>query len=433
MGARRSVAWIILQQFFLIGFGVLQTAIVSRALGPTGRGILYFNMTLAGTIPMFLLGGMHLANTYYLGTGKADRNTVLSNTLWYGLFMGLFGVILHFGIYKLYGQEVVEALTLQQKLAFASITFFVVQNSLWSGVLLAEERFGRRTLTTLLPSAIYLGFVVPMFIKGDLDFYWIVVFTVMSQIVGAGMAILFSLPFRILLPSWKTLKPVLVFGSVPFIADLLQWSVYRADTYFLGVQRPPADLGLYAVAQGLGEMLWIVPGAVSAVLLPLQTKREESAQTPLTLMACRIHFTIVLFLAVFMAGFAIPIIRIVFSAPFVGAANPLWWLIPGCVIAVIPKTLWTEFGARGRYGICLKAAAFACGMNLLLNYPLIERFGTAGAALATTVSYLVGALIQMVEYRKMTGARWSEFFLPSREDFEVAILAPLRRVVSRSD
>src|SRR6266436_7582847 len=112
MGTRRSITWLFTYRLLMLGLSIIQTAVVSRALEPTGRGILYFNMTVAGLLPLFLVVGLPTANTYFLGTGKVSRDTLLSNTFWYGIIAGLLGILLHLGVFAVYRHDVVRSLNL---------------------------------------------------------------------------------------------------------------------------------------------------------------------------------------------------------------------------------------------------------------------------------------------------------------------------------
>ena len=64
--------------------------------------------------------------------------------------------------------------------------------------------------------------------------------------------------------------------------------------------------------------------------------------------------------------------------------------------------------------------------NVALNLVWIPQYGIVGAALASSVSYTLVAVMVMVAYLRITGSRLSEVLLLKREDLQRCMGAFLR-------
>ena len=68
------------------------------------------------------------------------------------------------------------------------------------------------------------------------------------------------------------------FALPAYAGNVAAYLNYRADEFIIAAFLPAEQLGFYAVAVGLVERIWIVPGAVSTALLPsCQFRKTRSA------------------------------------------------------------------------------------------------------------------------------------------------------------
>ena len=59
--------------------------------------------------------------------------------------------------------------------------------------------------------------------------------------------------------------------------------------------------------------------------------------------------------------------------------------------------------------VLLLAPGAALAMNVGFNLILIPRFGLVGAALSTSIAYVLWAAIVTVAYQRLTGLAWGRF------------------------
>ncbi len=76
-----------------------------------------------------------------------------------------------------------------------------------------------------------------------------------------------------------------------------------------------------------------------------------------------------------------------------------------------------DLAARGKPGYSSIFRLFRWRSRLLLDFALIPRFGIQGAAIASSVAYLVDSVLLVGKLREITGVAWSDLLLPRRAEF----------------
>jgi Na+-driven multidrug efflux pump len=72
---------------------------------------------------------------------------------------------------------------------------------------------------------------------------------------------------------------VLTFALPVHAGTIAAYLNYRVDEFIVAAYLPIEALGLYAIAAGLAERIWIIPGSVATVLLPHLTNRRSDDAT----------------------------------------------------------------------------------------------------------------------------------------------------------
>jgi len=111
-------------------------------------------------------------------------------------------------------------------------------------------------------------------------------------------------------------------------ASVLTYLNYRAGQFIIAYMLPPEQLGIYVIAVGLAERLWMPTGAVATALLPhLTNTPDRDPSLAATTARHVLIWTSAGCLVVF--GLADVIVSLMFSSAFAEASAPLRWLLPG--------------------------------------------------------------------------------------------------------
>jgi O-antigen/teichoic acid export membrane protein len=196
---------------------------------------------------------------------------------------------------------------------------------------------------------------------------------------------------------------MLGFGGKSYLQTLAATLHLRLDQYIIAALLDPAQVGLYAVAVNMNNLLLKVPEATGTVLFPRLAKSAEAEAHAATSRVCRHTLFVTGVLALGCAVAGPTAVRVLYGSRFAGAITPMLLMLPGIVTMSLYLILTRNFTSRNRQGVNIVAALAALGINFGLNLVLIPRWGIAGAAMSHTVSYSVAAMILLVAFVRESG------------------------------
>lgn len=216
----------------------------------------------------------------------------------------------------------------------------------------------------------------------------------------------------------STSRQALAYGLKAHVGNLMTFLSYRIDRYLLVALVGPTGLGLYLVAAGLAERLWMVSTSASNVLFPriAALHGDEMARREITSTVARHVFTITLLMALALALLGRWIIGVFYGTSYSEALKALVLLLPGVTALALSRVLSNDLAGRGRPELNSYVAVLGLLANVGANLVLIPRIGFAGAAIASTISYTATATVKVWLYHQVTGVPPRELLLLSRSD-----------------
>lgn len=227
-------------------------------------------------------------------------------------------------------------------------------------------------------------------------------------------------------PSWS-LMACLVRGGLRLHGGVVAaFVIVESDKLILLRHWGPPALALYASAVALTghiRKLFLLP--VKEVLgsrLPSMRSDPERMAETLT-KTCRHTLLVSLVPSVVLLAFGLPILSLLYGAPFREAYGPLIVLIPASLLwtAAVVISFW--FIGKDRFLTLTIIGVGVAGLNLVLNLLVVPAFGGLGAALSSCLCYALHLGIFLVIIQRAEGLSWRAFLLPRRADF--AVYAPL--------
>ncbi|MCB9876930.1 MAG: polysaccharide biosynthesis C-terminal domain-containing protein [Planctomycetes bacterium] len=204
------------------------------------------------------------------------------------------------------------------------------------------------------------------------------------------------------------------------------------------------QVAYYSMAVTWAELVWHFPEAMRDLFFSKVAGSSHEQARQLTPVLSRLGLLISLLGAVAIVLLVDPIMGTItwlagkdpstwydgWSAP---VSECLWVLVPGTVGFTVSKVLQADLAARDRLQTCVNAQVLVLVVMLGLDLWLVPGEGAKGAAIASTVAYLIGTLWTLVAYSASTGtSAWRCLFVHV-EDFRyireiaAAVLGKLRR------
>ncbi|MCI0589566.1 MAG: polysaccharide biosynthesis C-terminal domain-containing protein [Planctomycetes bacterium] len=382
-----------------LALGLLTAIVLARGLGVEGRGAFALCVLYAELTATLSSLGIHEAVAFHTARGTFPPEASLGS----GTALAL-------------GTSLVGAL-----LAAALIA---------SGVLTLPPEGAALALAALLAvPALRLHHVLGAFLRGRGEFREFNLLQVSRPIATLGLALLFvgalglgvagallGFVLAALLPAVLGLlqtrrglaaptfrrdaaAAMLRFGSRAWPGTLAVVASRRLDFLLLSWFAASADLGRYAVATQVAEVLLYFPAAAAMVLLPLVARGPRGLTVEARSWLARsgaIHLGLCGVAALAGILLARPVLASVFGHGFEGAAAPLLWLLPGVACAGLSLLLGAALSGAGKPGSNAIAAAIGALVAVPIYLLLVPSHGIVGAAIGSSLAYAIQAAAQAV-------------------------------------
>jgi O-antigen/teichoic acid export membrane protein len=398
--------------------GIAATIVIARVLGPSGNGA-YALVILVPTL-LALVGnlGIGISNLYFGGKKKYDFAQLASNSLISALILGLLSSAAFLAYSFVFRPSFLsEVEPLHVVLAVAMVPFSLLTSYL-AYILLGQGRIRQYNLLQVAPRASSLALILVLLLafRGE----------VLAAVAAwcAGILVTVSISVLLVLKAtrirWsfqpRVFKDSLRFGVQGYLGNVFQFLNYRVDMLMVAYFMSVSYVGYYSIAVSMAEALWYFPGAVGTIVLartPGMAAEEANRTTP---RICRTTLFVTILAGLTLFGLGRYFIMLLFGSEFLPALKPLWYLLPGVAALSICKVLSNELVGRGKPIINAVVAGISLGVNIPLNLLLIPRMGIAGAALASTVSYSVSAVVTLVAFTRVSGNSWFDTLIIKPED-----------------
>lgn len=372
---------------------LVNVLVMSRVLGPHGRGEVAFLITVAMMTGQIAGLSVQEANANIGGSDPALRGRLATNSVLITMACGVVAAAVVEGLTHLFpaiGGPVPKSLFW---VALAAVPLVIAKNY-FSYLAQAEYAFTVTNFSWLAGPVTGVTVSVLLALLGLLTVTSGILTWVAGQMLGVLILLVYAARSSgFARPDLALARRSLSFGLKTHLGRLLGLGNYRADQWFVGSISGSKELGLYSVAAAWADMLFYLPGVITLVQRPdlVRATREEAARR--TARVFRLALLIAGGLTIVLILIAPLLCSVIFGSAFSGSTNQLRILALGALgisaLDLLPNALTAQrMPIRGMWAV---AVAFA--VTLALDIALIPPMGGLGAALATTLAYTVGGVV----------------------------------------
>jgi O-antigen/teichoic acid export membrane protein len=406
--------------------GAVLSIVLARKIGPSGNGRFALLVTLAGLTSIIASLGLTAGIVYEVSRGRWSIREAFRTSYVAALVLGLGGLVGGFGVFTLTHDSVFGGIpTWVALVALSSLPAVLAYQYAYS-ILLARERYEgyaglelSHSLTLLLLGA---GLAIPFGLPGAV--IGLLAAGIVAALAGAWLLDHEARGDRVVSRN-ASLPRALRFGLQSWGANLLWQINYRFDVLILGGFASARDVGVYSVALTLTGIAWVLPQGLQTVLFPRAASLDEarvigeiSADESDAAMAKAIRHGVLLTLpaSVFITGLLLVAVPLLYGNKFTDTTRLGFVLLPGVLLLGIGKVLSSAIAGRGYPRYVLYSGAISMPITLALYLTLIPAFDAWGAAIASSISYSLTALLTLIFFLRVTPIRLREAFVPRAED-----------------
>ena len=395
----------------LCRLGVL--LLTAHFLGPSGRGEI--SLVLAAIAAMVIAtsfgGGPSIV---FLAPRNPAGALILNGALWTL-------VICAIGTAMLYASHLVSKKYVIHVFFLSLLNGGIINHF---NLFVAKEKMGLHAFLTGLESVLIVSLLAfYFFILGQSDpmvyIYSLYIAFALTFLLSLGLILPWLLiDFRFsVMPSlfWKVLSN----GLPAQTASLLALFIYRMPFYFLESHRGTAEVGIFSVGVALSEAVWLFGGSIALNVFSRVANQSRAGEGhDLVFRMGRLSFMVTAAALLIMVCIPPSLYAMVFGVDFARTGEILRILSPGILCFSLHTVISHYFSATGRYGILAFSAFIGFLLCLLLSFLLIPLMGMHGAAMSSSLAYILATLVQTRIFLRESGKPWKTF-IPGIRDLRL--------------
>ena len=420
-------------QILILILGVITGIFITRLLGPEGRGIYTLFKANIDFILLFLTFGIGSSITYYV-SNKRIPFSKMAGIAMVSLFLGILGIGLLFsliyyafpGIFHHVFPSGYDDLFFLLYVFFSFVFGFL--NLLLSGFLIGEKYFTDNNIIGILHSALLLVAIATFFYSVD---YMSVaenirfIFLITCLFMGVNFLFRFytfirrfkksmSISFKIK----SELITTIGFIYLVYIGELINFLNYRLDIWLVEYYTNVYQLGLYSVAVGVSQVMWLIATPITLVLLPYLNSAQKTKleAKDLFFFYAKITFSLTLGASLILLIFGNTLLPFIYGEEFSSSVPSLNILLPGILFSSLTKIFSVYIVTQSKIIYNVIAVSVGVVVTIVLDILLIPNFGIIGASIATSFSYFTIFMVSFYILRQKLNLRQINYFVLNRTD-----------------
>jgi stage V sporulation protein B len=397
-----DVSWVLISSSVNLVLGFALRIILARWLGSFDLGLYTLVLTVQEFATLVAGQGMSSALTKYVAEYREDKEklhqTIFSAFTVTLIFSVIAALLFYFLADVIAGIFDMPQLARLLRILCLSLPFIIVnQSSL--GLENGLRRMKHFAAQIIMRSVLMAAFIITLVWLGygvEGTVWGLVLSIVGTSLWGLYLARKF---YRLAATNFlKNARKMIWFGTQVFSANTVNLLTTHTDNLMIGFFLTATDVGYYSVAVSMCLLFSIIPLSVQRNTYPMTARYwaqndmsslQEMFDKSLKYTAC------ILFpLGLLFTFFAREIATAVFGQEYIYSVAPFLILLVARVLrGSTINPVGSSFSGIGRPDIGLKVDTFSLVLNVPLNWIMIPRWGISGAAIATTISLLIGTAI----------------------------------------
>jgi len=206
-------------------------------------------------------------------------------------------------------------------------------------------------------------------------------------------------------PYSNILRNLFIFGVPVILTSVLGKVFSQVDILLLTYFRSLVEVGLYNVALPTTKIIWRFGISLAPILIPLtaelaQKKKHGLLEKGVSVLY-KYLYVMMLPLVIILVLFPKLVLTYLFGIEFVEAALALQILAAGALFIVFSKINFSVMMGLGKPKSVAKITFLGVVLNIIGNLILIPRIGIDGAAISTSISFMLIFIISFFHLRRL--------------------------------
>lgn len=392
-------------------------------------GTNYLGVEGFGTISLIVLGITIYLMIQNLITGssivyfisKFDPASILTlSYIWALISILLFGILIvlvnYFGQYFNWSIEIVPSKYVFHNVLLAGGYGFM---AIHLNILLGRERIKAYNFIFLFQHTLATVLLVLFYVilkKADLIYYLISLY--ISYFTSFILAFTFTKNYihAFKLPKPSEFKAMLRYGILGQSANIFQLMNYRLSYYLIDIFVGRSALGVFSAATQICEGLWIFGKSIATVQFAhISNKNDVVYSRNLSLRLVKFTGTITILPLFILMVLPFEFYTALLGDSFENTRSVIRYLSAGTLALTVSVILSTYFSGTGAISRNTRASGLGVIVTILSGFTLIPLFGINGAAITSSLAYLISLIYLLYYFNKEIKTKWRNWILTWRD------------------
>jgi O-antigen/teichoic acid export membrane protein len=413
----------------LLGFRAVQFAflflislVVTRALGPDGRGQYALALNLATMVWVVSHLSVEQSVARMMARREASVVELCRLSSFFALTLGLFGMAATLTIGLVARDALLGGANAATVILAAATIPFTLIGQMATALLLRMGSLRAYGWVIALGAVSQFLLVVSLELGVGLS-PQLTMLGALLTIAGVALSLAIVLARRV---GVRALSPVserrlvrsaLHTGIRLQPASIALWLNLKIDLFLVGLLATTHEAGLYSLSANLADIVFTAVSTVALAALEAQTKADAKAAASYTVDFIGQNIGVAVLLGAGAALVSYPFVVLVYGAEWQASVLPFVLLMPAVVALAVEEPARGLLVRIAPPHVISAAAAAGLALNVALNFALIPAIGISGASLASVVSYwLAGGLMLYLLSRYGNVPMRRALRLPHRDD-----------------
>jgi O-antigen/teichoic acid export membrane protein len=390
--------------------------VITRQLGPEGRGIYASIMVVPAMVLKFTELGMRRSIMYHVGKKTYPENEIIGSLYITVLLSTILGIFV--SLFLFWFQNNPDFTIPLIVIAISMVPLQLIRRYI-GGYFMGKQKYNTSILIRWIFLVLYLIMTILLMWILKMGLLGALLSVILSNIIASlyGIHLVYrSVSPKFLLKS-RVLKSILSFGVMYSAATFVMMLHTKIDILILGKLSTMEQIGFYSLAVAIATN-WQIPFEVGGVIISSSANTEEPEiknENIARLIRVSLILGVVSYIILF--AFAPFLVRVLYGREFIESVGMIRALLPGILLLIISNIMASRLAGDGKPFIFMFIAIPGLILNIVLNLIWIPEYEALGAAYATVVSYTYQAVAGTIVYSKMVRMPMHKIFSFSKHDF----------------
>lgn len=400
---------------------LLVTVLLARYLEASTTGWLFYFISWLSFFLLIASFSMESSITYFVSVKEVSDQKMQFFALCWTLTVTIITITAGFTFFK------TEHEFVTQKMLIAFTVFFITGNlliSFFNALFYARQQYMLPNMVficfNLVISALLLyginGGAIQLMGYGFLEIYFLIyllqgIIISVLYITGSQKKIVFALPQA------GMIRKIVIYSSMAFLANVFFFLVTRVDYWLLDYyDTDRSSLGNYIQASRLVQLFQLFPAILASSIFPIAaagySDKVKDGIVKLSRIIVLLYCVMIVFIAV-TGGWLFPFL---FGSSFQMMHKIFLFLTPGLLALAVLSLIAAYFAALNKIKWNVTSSLAGLVVIIIGDFVLIKQYGIYGAALVSSIGYIVCFAVIYYYFRKETGHSLKDLLWFKKED-----------------